>query len=125
MTAASAKPTLEGDDALFRLLRQIDVVPGVTQRGLSAALGISLGRVNAQLRAAIDGGLIKVGEREGPDRRQRVAYVLTARGASEKTRLTDSFLARKFAEYDALHAELTGTHSGLSPLKTRTVLMAN
>ena len=36
-----------------------------------------------QLRAAIDAGLIKVGDRDGPDRRQRFAYVLTPRGASE------------------------------------------
>ncbi|HRV64705.1 MAG TPA: bifunctional sulfate adenylyltransferase/adenylylsulfate kinase, partial [Albidovulum sp.] len=40
-----------------------------------------------------------------------------------KARLTDQFLSRKLAEYDALHAELTGTESGLLHLKKRTPLM--
>ncbi|UWQ17645.1 bifunctional sulfate adenylyltransferase/adenylylsulfate kinase [Jannaschia sp. M317] len=123
MLSAPAKPTFEEDDALFRLLRQIDLAPEATQRAIATALGVSLGRINTQLRTAAEAGLIKVSDRKGPDRRQRFAYVLTPRGASEKNRLTDAFLARKFAEYDALHAELTGTSAGLSPLKIRTRLM--
>ncbi|MGB3409283.1 MAG: MarR family EPS-associated transcriptional regulator, partial [Jannaschia sp.] len=124
MLSAPAKPTLEGDDDLFRLLRQIDLVPEAPQRTIAAALGVSLGRVNTQLRAAVEAGLVKVSERKGPDRRQRFAYVLTPRGASEKNRLTDTFLARKFQEYDALHAELTGARTGLSPFHLRTNFMA-
>ena len=113
------RTTTDGDDALFRLLRQIDLAPGASQRALADAMGLSLGRVNALLRDAVAAGLVRLDDRDGPDRRRRVAYGLTARGASEKNRLTDVVLARKFAEYDALHAELTGAGTGLSPSKIR------
>ena len=113
------------EDLLFRLLRQIDLTPDASQRTIASALGISLGRLNAQLRNAAEAGLIKISERSGPDRRQRFAYAITSRGAATKMRLADQFLARKFDEYDALHAELTGTTSGLSPFKYRTKLMQN
>ncbi|WP_242650536.1 bifunctional sulfate adenylyltransferase/adenylylsulfate kinase [Cognatiyoonia koreensis] len=92
---------------------------------MAAALNISLGRLNTLLRMATDAGLVGRTTKDSADKRQRIAYALTSKGASEKIRLTDTFLARKFAEYDALHAELTGTTSGLSPLKGRTKLMQN
>ncbi|WP_298563171.1 bifunctional sulfate adenylyltransferase/adenylylsulfate kinase [uncultured Aliiroseovarius sp.] len=123
MSSTEAKPTPGEEDQLFRLLRQLDTAPEASQRAIAAAIGVSLGRLNALLRAAVDAGLITISTRNGPDKRQRYSYSLTARGASEKVRLTDIFLNRKLAEYDALHAELTGTTSGLVPLKHRTNLM--
>ena len=119
MPAKDLPPPPE-EDQLFLLLRQLDLAPEASQRVTAQALGISLGRLNAQLRAATDAGFVKVSTRQGPDQRQRFAYALTSRGAAEKIRLTDRFLTRKFAEYDALHAELTGTTSGLVPFKHRT-----
>ena len=116
-------PHLPEDDLLFRLLRQLDAAPEASQRATADALGISLGRLNAQLRAVTEAGLVEITERKGPDRRQRFAYSLTARGAVEKTRLVDQFLNRKLAEYNALHAELTGTSSPLRPSKIRTLTM--
>ncbi|SFL12893.1 bifunctional sulfate adenylyltransferase/adenylylsulfate kinase [Shimia haliotis] len=125
MTDTVAKPTPEDEDLRFRLLRQLDTAPGASQRATASALGISLGHLNRQLRAAADAGLISISDRDGPDKRQRFAYTLTRRGATEKVRLTDQFLARKLNEYNALHAELTGTASGLSPIKHRTHPMQN
>ncbi|RFU12754.1 bifunctional sulfate adenylyltransferase/adenylylsulfate kinase [Rhodobacteraceae bacterium W635] len=123
MTAST--PTLPEDDLLFRLLRQLDTAPEASQRTTAAALGVSLGRLNAVLRAVTEAGLVEVTDRDSTDKRQRFAYALTSRGAAEKTRLTDWFLTRKLAEYDALHAELTGTTSGLLSLKHRTQTMQN
>ena len=125
MTAPQPSLSLPEEDQIFRLLRQLDLAPDATQRATAEALNISLGRLNAYLRAVTEAGFIKVMERSGPDRRQRFAYALTSRGAAEKVRLTDRFLARKFAEYEALHAELTGTTSGLVPIKHRTEMMQN
>ncbi|MFD0978361.1 bifunctional sulfate adenylyltransferase/adenylylsulfate kinase [Tropicimonas aquimaris] len=123
--AAEKATTPEEEDLLFRLLRQLDLAPEASQRATAAALGISLGRLNAQLRAAAEAGLVKVTERDGPDKRLRFAYSITSRGAAEQSRLRDQFLGRKFAEYDALHAELTGTTSGLNPFQHRTKTMQN
>jgi sulfate adenylyltransferase len=125
MPETNSQTTLPEEDQLFLLLRQLDTAPDASQRATAQALGISLGRLNTQLRAVTDAGLVRVSERSGPDRRQRFAYALTSRGAAEKARLTDRFLTKKLAEYDALHAELTGVSSGLLSLKSRTSLMQN
>ena len=116
-------PNLPDEDLLFRLLRQLDAAPELSQRATAQALGISLGRLNAVLHAVTDAGLVRIAARDSTDRRSRMAYALTPQGAAEKARLTDSFLSRKLAEYDALHAELTGTGSGIFSLKTRTQAM--
>ena len=125
MHHADIKTLPQEEDQLFRLLRQLDLMPDGSQRAMATALNISLGRLNTLLRGATDAGFVRLSERNSTDKRQRVAYTLTLRGAAEKLRLTDHFLTRKFAEYDALHAELTGTTSGLAPFKHRTKLMQN
>jgi sulfate adenylyltransferase len=84
-----------------------------------------LGRFNALLRAATDAGFVSVGDNGNPDKRKRYAYSLTIRGGAEKNRLTDQFLTRKFAEFDALYAELTGTTFGFNPITHRNKLMEN
>jgi sulfate adenylyltransferase len=120
-----ADPTiaLPEEDVLFRLLRQLDAAPDASQRATAEAMGVSLGRLNALLRASTSAGLVQITEKQSADRRQRASYLLTPRGAAEKARLADRFLARKFAEYNALHAELTGSASPLAPPKTRTLTM--
>jgi sulfate adenylyltransferase len=119
-------PTLPDEGQLFRLLRQLDRAPEASQRATAGALGISLGSLNAQLRAASEAGLIRISDRDNSaDRRQRFAYALTPRGSAEKSRLVDRFLAGKLAEYNALHAELTGEDRGLIATKHRTDLMQN
>ncbi|MFM7443136.1 MAG: bifunctional sulfate adenylyltransferase/adenylylsulfate kinase, partial [Tabrizicola sp.] len=119
-------PTLPAEEHLFRLLRQLDRAPEASQRATAEALGISLGNLNAQLRAATENGLIQITDRNSTkDRRQRFAYALTPRGGAEKARLVDRFLAGKLAEYHALHAELTGEDKGLTSIIHRTDLMQN
>ena len=125
MNAIVSKPDIADADLLFRLLRQLDQAPEASQRATATALGVSLGRLNALLRAASGSGLITIRERPGPDKRTRYTYSLTVRGAAEKLRLTDQFLAAKLAEYEALHAELTGSAAGLIPIKHRTHPMQN
>ncbi len=125
MTSPKPNPPLPEDDQLFRLLRQLDQAPEASQRATAGAIGVSLGTLNTYLKAVTDAGLISITDRHGPDRRQRYAYVITARGAATKAHLTDQFLTRKLTEYDALHAELTGTASGLLSSKKRTPLMTS
>ena len=125
MPSPRPAPITDEESRLFCLLRQLDLAPDASQRDTAAALGTSLGRLNALLRAAAEAGFIKISNRDGPDRRARFAYTLTHRGAAEKARLTEPFLARKFTEYTTLHAELTGTPVGITPLKSRTKMMQN
>ena len=114
--STASKTSDARDDQMFRLLRQLDIAPDASQRAMAQTIGISLGRLNALLRDATDAGFVKIGDKDSADKRQRYSYALTTRGAGEKNRLTDQFLTRKFAEYDALYSELTGTTSGFNPL---------
>jgi len=126
MSVQPARPITDEEDQLFRLLRQLDRAPDASQRATAAALDVSLGHLNAQLKSAADAKLIAISQRAGPDKRQRFAYVITAQGAALKNSLTDRFLARKRAEYDALHAELTGVSSNLmSPTRTNIMQTQN
>jgi len=111
------------DDLRFRLLRQLDVAPGQSQRTTAEALGISLGRLNTLLRALSAEDLITISDRPGPDKRARFNYTLTTKGAATKARLADHFLARKRAEYHALHVELSGSGSSFLPPLNRTFPM--
>ena len=55
MTTETAH-ALPEDDQLFLLLRQLDAAPDASQRATAQALGVSLGRLNAQLRAVTAAG---------------------------------------------------------------------
>ncbi len=123
MNALTQTPLQDDQDLLFRLLRQVDQAPDAPQRVTASALNVSVGRLNGLMRQAVDAGLVKITDRSSDDKRQRMAYSLTPRGGSEKNRLIDAFLKRKFQEYDALHAELTGHATGLNPIKNRSSLM--
>ncbi|QRF65175.1 bifunctional sulfate adenylyltransferase/adenylylsulfate kinase [Ponticoccus alexandrii] len=123
MSDPAPLPARAEDAQLFELLRQLAHAPEASQRATAEALGVSLGRLNAQLRTAAEAGLLTVAKRQGPDRRQRFAYALTDRGHATKERLVQAFLSRKFTEYAALHAELTGSVTDLMPLKYRSTLM--
>ena len=125
MPTPDQTPELPEENQLFRLLRQLDRAPDASQRSTAAALGISLGHLNAQLRAASEAGLVHIADRPGPDRRQRFAYAVTARGAAEKARLADRFLATKLNDYLALYAELTGTDNPYILPKHRNQVMLN
>jgi len=91
-----ARSPLETDheaDSTRLMLDAIESDDRVTQRGLAAELGIALGLTNIYLKRCINKGLIKV--RKAPAK--RYAYYLTAKGFSEKARLTAKFLTRSLS----------------------------
>ena len=80
-------------DSTRLMLDAIETRDHVTQRGLASELGIALGLTNIYLKRCINKGLIKV--RKVPAR--RYAYYLTAKGFTEKARLTAKFLSRSLS----------------------------
>jgi len=97
---------VERDEIRYRLLRQLERQPNISQRQLAADLRMSVGKANYCLRALSARGLIKM--RNFRDSRNKAAYmyVLTPRGLREKARVTARFLQARIAEYDALAAEI-------------------
>lgn len=95
------------EEAHLSILKIIEKQPEITQRGLAAALGVSLGKTNFLVNALVDKGFVKIGNfRQSGDRLNKIAYLLTPEGISNRVQLTRNFLARKEAEYIALKAEL-------------------
>ena len=74
----------------------------MSQRDLSRALGLSLGKTHYVLHALLDKGLVKIGNFRRSNNKLAYAYLLTPSGLREKMRLSKSFLARKEAEFGNL-----------------------
>ena len=90
----------------FNVLRKISGKPKSTQRELARDLGFSLGKLNYCLKSLKNKGLVKITNfKKNPDK-IRYFYVLTPKGAVEKTKLTINFMKRKMKEYDQLKKEL-------------------
>lgn len=103
------------EGARLAVLRLLEQRPEMSQRELSDALGLSLGRTHFVLHALLDKGLVKARNFRRSGNKLAYAYVLTPSGMREKLRLTRTFLSRKEAEFEELRqmiAALKGELSG-------------
>ncbi len=96
--------------AVLRLLQQR---PDMSQRQLSEALGLSLGKAHYVLHSLLDRGLVKAGNFRRSDNKRAYAYMLTRTGLREKLRLTRAFLSRKEAEFEQLRQTIAALKSEL------------
>ena len=90
------------DETHLMVLRLLDSNPRLSQREVSEALGVSLGKTNFCLKALVDKGLIKVKSFRKSQNKLAYAYLLTPTGIVEKSALTARFLKYKMAEYERL-----------------------
>jgi len=95
------------------LLRLIEEHPHASQREIAASLGVSLGRVNYCLKALVGKGLLKIENFRKSGNKIGYLYLLTPKGIVEKTHLTEAFLRRKMAEYEALREEIEAVRSSI------------
>ena len=101
-TIAIVPTQLDPGASQLALLRLLNEQPEVSQRELSQALGLSLGKTHYVLHALLDRGLVKVRNFRRADNKMAYAYLLTPAGFGEKLSLTRRFLARKEAEFEQL-----------------------
>ena len=90
----------------YRALKLLDQQPDLTQRQLSKALGVSLGKTNYLLKSLIDVGWVKLDNFQKSDNKWGYAYFLTPSGVAEKAAITIRFLKRKKQEYSELQSEI-------------------
>jgi EPS-associated MarR family transcriptional regulator len=111
----SDRPPAHGDAEAARLavLRLLQQRPDMSQRDLSEALGLSLGKTHYVLHSLLDRGLVKAGNFRRSDNKLAYAYMLTPTGLREKLRLTRAFLQRKEAEFDQLRRTIAALKSEL------------
>ena len=87
----------------LHILEEVSNDSSISQRTLSARMGVALGVTNACLRKMIRKGHIKV---KGINHK-RIAYYLTPEGFTEKTRLTYHFLQHTVSYYKNLKQKVT------------------
>lgn len=104
-SVSKVSSTAYGESHL-KVLRLLESDPGLSQRDLSRALGISLGKTNYCMRALLDKGLIKMQNFRGSDNKLGYAYLLTPAGITARAELTRSFLKIKMREYEVLKQEI-------------------
>ena len=93
-------------DLEYKILKNIEANPGLTQRQLAKELDVSLGKVNYVIRALLDIGWVKVDNFRKSDNKIGYLYLLTPEGIAQKTIITQQFLQRKIEEYDNLKKEI-------------------
>jgi EPS-associated MarR family transcriptional regulator len=94
------------EESHLKVLRLLESDPSLSQRELSQALGVSLGKTNYCVRALLDKGLIKMQNFRNSDNKLAYAYLLTPAGIAAKADLTRRFLALKQREYETLRQEI-------------------
>ncbi len=85
------------EDIHYRLLKLLAERPQTSQRQLSQALGVSLGKVNYCVKALLDQGWMKASNFKNSNNKLAYAYLLTPSGINAKARITARFLKRKLA----------------------------
>lgn len=97
------------DETHYQVLRLLNANPGISQRDVAKALGVSLGKVNYLVRALVQRGWVKVTNFKNSQNKVAYMYLLTPRGIEHKGRLTLQFLHKKMKEYEILRAEIEHT----------------
>ena len=104
----------DADGARLAVLRLLEQRPDMSQRELSEALGLSLGKTHYVLHALLDKGLVKARNFRRSGNKLAYAYVLTPTGMREKLRLTRAFLSRKEIEFEQLRHTIAALKNELA-----------
>lgn len=94
------------DEYRYKILKELQQDPDISQRELAKRLGISLGKANFCLKALIEKGLIKAENFKNNTNKVKYLYLLTPKGIEDKVSLTQSFLKRKLKEHEELEKEI-------------------
>lgn len=108
------RSTSSADGPELELLRLLEQHPEYSQRQMSAAMGISLGKAHYLLRALLDKGWVKAMNFKRSTQKARYLYVLTPSGVRHRLQLTQAFLVRKEREFDQLHAQIATLRAELA-----------
>lgn len=90
------------DEITLGVLAAVEADAKISQRTLSAELGVALGLANAYLKRCVRKGYIKI--QHVPSK--RYAYYLTPQGFAEKTRLTAEYLTSSLQFFRRARSEI-------------------
>ncbi len=110
-----------GENESYRTLLFLDEISknhSLTQRHLSERVGIALGLTNSFIKRLVKKGYIKITS-ISPN---RLKYLITRKGITEKTRLTYEFIQYSFLFYKEARKKLLALFMGLSQKGVRDVV---
>ncbi len=106
------------DESLrYRILKELQQDPNISQRDLASKLGISLGKMNYCLKGLIHKGWVKANNFKNSNNKLAYAYYLTPSGFDEKAQLTIHYLKRRVSEYEALEQEIIELRSEVKKIE--------
>ena len=103
----------------LKLLEAIEADDGASQRDLARRLDVSLGLVNAFIKRLARKGYFKVTHIP----RKRARYILTPKGALEKTRLTCEYIAYSISFYREARQRMHRLLKGLQKRSVRRMVL--
>ena len=107
------------DEIHYRILRLLESRSDMSQRQLSQALGVSLGKTNYCLQALVRKGWIKADNFKNSRNKIAYAYLLTPEGINRKATMAVRFLKRKTAEFGAIKDELERLREEVAQLQAQ------
>ena len=90
----------------LRVMRPVQVNPGMTTRKIAEDVGISNGSSFYALTALVEKGFLKLDNFKNSSSKGWYAYILTTKRVREKSLLACRFIERKRLEYKDLRAEI-------------------
>lgn len=95
------------DELRYRLLKELEKKPELSQRELAEIIGISLGKANYCMKSLVEAGWVKAENFAKSDSKFNYAYILTPKGMKEKAAVTLRFLKAKQQQYEQLAEEIS------------------
>ncbi|MDJ0876764.1 MAG: winged helix-turn-helix transcriptional regulator, partial [Desulfobacterales bacterium] len=102
----------------LRLLEAIDRQRSPSQRDLAKTLDVSLGLVNSFVRRLAQKGYFKITHLP----RNRIGYILTPKGAAEKTRLTYAYIRLSYRFYRDARRKISELYQALEAANNRQIV---
>ena len=90
----------------IKLLNHIHENPKATQRELVEQLDVSLGKVNFLIKSLAEKGIVKFTRFKNSKNKSGYMYIITPKGAVEKTQILKQFLETKLEQYDRLKRDI-------------------
>lgn len=107
------------DEISLRLLDEISKEPTATQRDLSDRLGIALGLVNAYVKRLYNKGYIKANSLP----KNRIKYLITPKGFTEKARLTYGYMHRSIGYLREVRQRIEHTYALMTASGIKEILL--
>jgi len=107
------------DEISLRLLDEFTREPEISQRALAARLGIALGLVNSYIKRLYKKGHIKINTLP----RNRIKYIITPQGFTEKARLTYTYMNYSIQYFREIRLNIERTYDKMTSENIKSILL--